>query len=108
MRICCAFIVALLAASPAVAQTDISPPGAAPKPTAQTGKFRKPAIRAAVLHARAAARRTQHPVSAAGTPVGEGTLRVAAAAARKRTPAPPAPPSRDHSVPPADRLAIQF
>src|SRR5262249_30648377 len=39
---------------------------------------------------------------------GEGTLRVAAAAARKRTPAPTAPPSRDTSLSQADRLAIQF
>ena len=107
MRICCAFIVALLAASPAAAQSDISPPGVTPKPAAQTGKFRKPAIRAAVLHARAAARRTQAAPSAA-TPVGEGTLRVAAAAARKRTSAPPAAPSREPTLSQADRLAIQF
>src|SRR6266849_9086113 len=106
MRICCAFIVALLTASPAAAQSDNSlvPAGATPKPAAQTGKFRKPAIRAAVLHARAAARRA-HVGPSAAAPVGEGTLRVAAAAARKRT---SAPPSRDTSLSQADRLAIQF
>jgi peptidoglycan hydrolase-like protein with peptidoglycan-binding domain len=109
MRICCAFIVALLAASPAAAQSDNSlvPAGATPKPAAQTGKFRKPAIRAAVLHARAAARRA-HPAPSAAAPVGEGTLRVAAAAARKRTSAPPAAPSREPTLSQADRLAIQF
>ena len=107
MRICCAFIVALLAASPAAAQSELSPPGVAPKPAAQTGKFRKPAIRAAVLHARAAARRTQAAPSAAA-PVGEGTLRVTAAAARKRTSAPAAAPSREPSLSQADRAAIQF
>src|SRR3984893_14729889 len=102
MRICCAFIVALLPASPAAAQSDNSlvPPGAPPQPAAQTGKFRKPAIRAAVLHARAAARRA-HLAPSAAAPVGEGTPRVAAAAA-------PAPPSREPSLSQADRLAIQF
>ncbi len=106
MRIFCAFIVALLVASSAAAQSDNSlvQAGATPKPAAQTGKFRKPAIRAAVLHARAAARRA-HVGPSAAAPVGEGTLRVAAAAARKRT---SAPPSRDTSLSQADRLAIQF
>jgi peptidoglycan hydrolase-like protein with peptidoglycan-binding domain len=109
-----AVLVVLLGALPAGAQNDnaASPPGATAKPAAQIHKFRKSAARPAVLRARAAARRAQLAAQHSDTApaaAGEGTIRMAAAAARKRPPAPPAPP-RDNSsaIPLADRIAIQF
>jgi peptidoglycan hydrolase-like protein with peptidoglycan-binding domain len=112
MRIVGAIVVLLLAALPAMAQNEGAVPqqGVTGKPTAQTHKFRKSAHRASTLRARAAARRaaiaTQHSDTAPST--GEGTIRSAAAAARKRAPAPP--PGRPHAGPAsaADRIAIQL
>ena len=109
-----ALLVVLLSALPAGAQNDnaASPPGATAKPAGQMHKFRKSAARPAILRARAAARRAQLAAQHSDTApaaAGEGTIRMAAAAARKRPPAPPAPP-RDNSsaIPLADRIAIQF
>ena len=113
MRIVGALLVLLLAAVPAVAQTDDAAPrqGVTAKPSAHTTKFRKSTARTTPLRARAAAKRTptaapqqQQPADAAG-PAGEGTIRTAAA--KRRQPAPP-PPRDNASMPLADRIAIQF
>jgi hypothetical protein len=107
MRIVGAVLVLLLGLAPAVAQTDTPThePGATARSTGQVHKFRK-AGRANVLRARAAARRArllaQHSDTAQG---GEGNIRMAAAAARRRGQTPP----RDLSaLPLIDRIAIQF
>jgi S1-C subfamily serine protease len=112
MRIVGAVLVPLLMAAPAAAQTDnaVSPPAAK---SAQTGKFRNPAtksaaLRAKTLRARADAKRalgTTQPADAAASATADNTIRMAAAAARKRAPAAPA---RDTSIAASDRLAIQF
>jgi S1-C subfamily serine protease len=107
MRIAATVLVLLLGVAPAVAQNDngTSQPGA--KPGSQVHKFRKSASRPAVLRARAAARRAQLAAQHSNTAAGDGTIRMAAAAARRRTPAPQT--SRDtSSMPLADRLGIQF
>jgi peptidoglycan hydrolase-like protein with peptidoglycan-binding domain len=100
-----AVLVLLLTALPAAAQNDnaSSQPGVTAKPAAPTAKFRTPAVRAATWRARAAAQPSD-PAPSAG---GEGSIRVAAAAAKKRAPTPPGP-TRDTSMPLADRMAIQF
>jgi S1-C subfamily serine protease len=117
MRIAAAVLVLLLGltpvlgVAPAVAQNDngTSQPGATAKPASQVHKFRKSASRPAVLRARAAARRAQLAAQHSNTAAGDGTIRMAAAAARRRTPAPQTRPSRDtSSMPLADRLGIQF
>jgi S1-C subfamily serine protease len=112
MRIVGAVLVLVLAGLPAAAQNDNanSPPGVTAKPAAQTTKFRKPAVRATTLRARAAAQKAQtaaQPPDPAPSAGGEGTIRTAASAARKRAPTPPGS-GRDASVPSADRTAIQF
>ena len=114
MRIVGALLVLLLAAVPAVAQTDDAAPrqGVTAKPTAPTPKVRKSTARTTPLRARAAAKRTptaapqqqQQPADAAG-PAGEGAIRTAAV--KRRQPAPP-PPRDNASMPLADRIAIQF
>jgi S1-C subfamily serine protease len=115
MRIVGAVLVALLMALPAAAQTDnaVSPPAA--KAAAQTGKFRNPATKAAALRAktlrtRGDARRTQstaQPSDAPSATAADSTIRLAAAAARKRAPTPPGS-ARDTSLAASDRIAIQF
>jgi Putative peptidoglycan binding domain len=111
MRIVGAIVVLLLAALPAMAQNEGAVPqqGAAGKQSAQTHKFRKSAHRYSTLRARAAARRAviaaQHSDTAASS--GEGSIRTAAAAARKRTPVPPGP-AHGGTASVADRIAIQF
>jgi hypothetical protein len=107
MRSLIAVLIVLLSAQVAVAQSESSQPGLTPKPTGQAVKFRNPGIRPATLRARAAARRSQLGTHAAAPSAEGGTIRTAAAAARKRASAPPAP-SRDGTMTPADRLAIQF
>jgi S1-C subfamily serine protease len=115
MRIVGAVLIPLLIALPAAAQNDAAPPAVA-KPAAQTGKFRNPAVkttasRAKTLRNRGDAKRTQtaaQPSDAAPpSAAADSTIRVAAAAARKRAPTTPGPP-RDTSIAAADRIAIQF
>jgi peptidoglycan hydrolase-like protein with peptidoglycan-binding domain len=110
MRIVGAALLALaVLAMPAAAQTDnAATPGVAAKPT--TTKFRKPAVRPATLRARAAVGRglgQSSETSVSGDPV-----RAAAAAGRKRLPAPglvPAPSAKgDGAMSPAARIAIQL
>ena len=115
MRIVGAVLVLLLSALPAAAQNDNASPqqGVTGKPSAQTHKFRKSAARHSTLRARAAARRAliaaQHADTAPPSAGGEGTVRTAASAARKRPPATPRPPRDTYSpVPAADLVAIQF
>jgi hypothetical protein len=107
-----AFVVGTLAA---LAQTEnaAAPPGPAARPAAQPGKFRKPVLRPKSLHALAAARRarvTGQPSSPSAGAASDGTIRSAATAGRKRTPAPAAPatPKREGSLPLGDRMAMQF
>jgi peptidoglycan hydrolase-like protein with peptidoglycan-binding domain len=113
MRIVGAVLVLLLAAVPAAAQNDnfSSQSSVTGKQTTQTHKFRKSATRVSTLRARAAARRAviaaQHSDTAQAG--GEGTIRTAASAARKRLPAPPrAPRDTSSPVPAADLVAIQI
>src|SRR3974390_745366 len=105
MRMLGAVFIVLIAAHPAAAQTDKSPPaGATTKPATQTVKFRRPGIRPPTLRARVGARRLRAPGQAPEvTPPTEGASRAAAVA---RKPVPPAP-SRAGSAP-AERLALQF
>ena len=115
MRIVGAVLVALLMALPAAAQTDNAAPLPAAKSTAQTSKFRNPATKTATLRAktlreRADAKRTigtAQPSDSAPPAAADNTVRLAAAAARKRAPTPPGP-ARDTSLAAADRIAIQF
>jgi Trypsin-like peptidase domain/Putative peptidoglycan binding domain len=115
MRIVGAVLVPLLMALPATAQTDNAAPPPAAKSTAQTSKFRNPATKAATLRAktlreRAAAKRTigtAQPSDSTPPAAADNTVRLAAAAARKRAPTPPGP-ARDTSMAAADRIAIQF
>jgi Trypsin-like peptidase domain/Putative peptidoglycan binding domain len=76
-------------------------------PSKNSGKFRKSAIRAAILRARAAARRLETGAAPVATPAPEGTIRMAAVAARKRATKPPAP-GVDVSIPQTERVAVQF
>jgi peptidoglycan hydrolase-like protein with peptidoglycan-binding domain len=109
MRTLGAVFVVLLTALPAAAQSDnISQLGVTAKPAAQVTKFRKSGIRAATLRARAAARRSPTAIQTPDPNASEeGTIRTAAAAARKRAPTSPAS-SREASMPVADRLAVQL
>ena len=115
MRIVGAVLIPLLMVLPAAAQTDNAVSPLAAKAAAQTGKFRNPAtkaaaLRAKTLRARGDARRTQtaaQPSDAAPSAANDSTMRLAAAAARKRAPTPPGPP-RDTSLAASDRIAIQF
>ena len=94
MRALGAVFVLLLAVPPASAQDDnaISPAGVAAKPTAQTSKFRNPAIRPAALRSRPVIQRAHPPAQAPATATAsEGAIRLAAAAARKPAPTPPGP-----------------
>jgi hypothetical protein len=107
MRILAAFLALLLTASAAIAQNEAAPSGAAAKPAEK--QFRKPVVRSAILRAHAAARRAR---IAAESAAGEGTIRTAAAAVRKRAAPPSTPsttpaPSRDGASALADRIAIQ-
>src|SRR5262245_26037239 len=95
MRLLAAVLVLLASALPVVAQIDNPPaqPGAHQSVTPRTGKFSRPAARAATLRAQQAA----------------ANARVAAGA-RKKGPMPPhaPPPTRSGSLALADRIAIQF
>jgi len=108
MRAVGAVLVLLLAVLPVGAQSDISQTGAMAKPAAQTGKFHNPAVGPSALRTRAPAPRAQSSAQPVAAATGsEGATRLAAAAARKRTPTPPGP-ARDTATPLADRLALQF
>jgi peptidoglycan hydrolase-like protein with peptidoglycan-binding domain len=109
MRMLGAVFVVLLTALPAAAQSDnISQLGVTAKPAAQVTKFRKSGARAATLRARAAARRSRTAIQTPDPNASEeGTIRTAAAAARKRASTSPVP-SREASMPLADRLAVQL
>jgi hypothetical protein len=109
MRMLGGVFAVLLTALAAAAQNDhLSPPGVTAKPAAQVTKFRKPGIRAATLRARAAARRSRSAIQTPDPNASEaGSVRTAAAAARKRASTSPAP-GREASVPLADRLALQL
>jgi peptidoglycan hydrolase-like protein with peptidoglycan-binding domain len=109
MRKVGAVLVFFLAALPAAAQSNnVSQPAVTAKPATQVTKFRKPGIRAATVRARAAARRTHSAVQAPDpNSAEEGTVRTAAAAARKRATTSPAA-GREASMPLADRLTVQL
>jgi peptidoglycan hydrolase-like protein with peptidoglycan-binding domain len=80
------------------------PPSNASK---SSGRFRKSVQRTPILRAQAAARRLTNGATASPAPPAEGTIRMAAAVARKRA-AKPASPGIDLSVPQAERVALQF
>jgi peptidoglycan hydrolase-like protein with peptidoglycan-binding domain len=108
MRAVGAVLVLLLTALPASAQSDIAQAGTTAKPPVQAGKFRKPAVRPRALGARPATQRAQPLAqSTEGATDGEAATRLAAAAARKRAPA-PSGPARDAVATLADRMAIQL
>jgi peptidoglycan hydrolase-like protein with peptidoglycan-binding domain len=108
MRSVIAALIVFLGAPTVMAQSESSQPGVATKPIGQPAKFRNPGLRPATLRARGAARRSQLGTQPAVPGSAEGgTIRAAAAAARKRAPAPSAA-SRDSAMSPADRLAIQL
>jgi hypothetical protein len=73
-----------------------------------SGKFRKTAVRTPILRARAAARRGENGPAASSTAPSEGTIRTAAATARKRAAKPQEQTRVDPSLPQAERAAIQF
>src|SRR5438105_11889013 len=87
---------------------DVSPAGTVAEHPAQARKFHIAAIPKSVLRAHATAPQAQDraPTAERAAP-GEETIRVAAAATRKRTPASSAP-KREASIPPDDRLAVQI
>jgi peptidoglycan hydrolase-like protein with peptidoglycan-binding domain len=109
MRLLGGVFAVFLTAFAAAAQNDHpSPPGVTAKPAAPVTKFRKPGIRAATLRARATARRSHAGIPTPDPNASEaGTVRTAAAAARKRASTSPAP-GREASMPLADRLALQL
>jgi peptidoglycan hydrolase-like protein with peptidoglycan-binding domain len=111
MRMVGVVLAVQLAALPGVAQTNTAAaqPGAAAKPAAQSSKLRTPAARAALLRDRAAQRvqSAVQPTDRAVPASGEGTQRLAAAAARKRAPV-SAAPQRDTATPLAERIGIQL
>src|SRR5258708_7183280 len=114
MRIVGAVLILLLSALLAAAQNDNASPqqGVTAKPTAQTHKFRKSAARLSPFRARPAARRAliaaQLADPAPPAASGEGPVRTAASAARKRPPAPRPPRDTSLPVPAGDLVAIQF
>ncbi len=104
-----AAVTAGLTAALAGPLTDQTVSSGAPgsNPSKQSGKFRKSAIRAAILRARAAASRRENGAAPNSVPASEATIRIAAAAVRKRAAKPPAP-AAELSVPQAERVATQF
>jgi S1-C subfamily serine protease len=99
----------VLAALPAGAQNDnaISPAGVRVKPAAQTSKFGNPAVRPSALRRRTTVLRVHPPAQTPDAATGGEGTRLAAAAARKRTPTPSAP-ARDGATPLAERMATQL
>src|SRR5262245_11744001 len=68
-----------------------------------SGKFRKTAVRTPILRARAAARRGENGPAASSAPPSEGTIRAAAATARKRPAKPQEQTRADPSMPQPER-----
>ncbi len=117
MRLVGALLALSLAAIPAMGQTDdaSSRQGVTVKPAGHTSKFRKAVGTRAAMRARAAAIQrgrtvTQHEqADTSAAPSAEGTIRTAAAAARKRGATQAGLPKDPLSgMPLAERIAIQY
>ncbi len=108
MQILAVILVLCLGAPAALAQSGGARSAAVASPNPQVSKFRVPGGRPATLDAHAAARRF-HRSTPTATPgaADAGTVRGAAAAARKRA-SPPGTASRDSAATAAERLSAQL